>query len=108
MSESLEKKEYYTNLFDFYESLFTDKQIEYFKEYYFYDLSLSEIAENHEISRAAVHDVISKMHSALDDYEEKLGLLNKYNRINSLCEEYEKKTNNQDLQEFTKKIKEII
>ena len=107
MSESLEKKEYYTNLFDFYESLFTDKQIEYFKEYYFYDLSLSEIAENHSVSRAAVHDVITKMHSLLDDYEEKLGLLNKYNKINSLCEEYEK-TSNHDLQEFTKKIKEII
>ena len=107
MSESLEKKEYYSNLFDFYEMLFTDKQKEYFKEYYFYDLSLSEIAENHNVSRAAVFDAINKMQEALDNYEKNLGLLQKYNKINSLCEEYEK-TRNHDLQEFIKKIKEII
>ena len=41
----LEKKEYYINLFDFYESLFTEKQRRCFREYYFQDLSLGEIAE---------------------------------------------------------------
>ncbi|MBO4667997.1 MAG: hypothetical protein J5666_07755 [Bacilli bacterium] len=107
MSESLEKKEYYTNLFDFYESLFTDKQIEYFKEYYFFDLSLSEISENHNISRAAVHDVITKMHNALDEYEKNLGLYTKYNKMINLCNEYEEKgKDNPMLLEFISKIKE--
>lgn len=107
MSESLEKKEYYTNLFDFYESLFTDKQIEYFKDYYFYDLSLSEIGENHNVSRAAVHDTITKMHNALDNYEKNLGLLNKYNKLNELCNEYEEKGKDNPLVlELIKKIKE--
>ena len=108
MSESLEKKEYYNNLFDFYESLFTDKQIEYFKDYYFYDLSLSEIADNHGVSRAAIHDTISKMHNALDNYEESLGLYKKYLSINSLCDQYSKKKDNQELLDFIGKIKEII
>ena len=107
MSEALEKKEYYSNLFDFYETLFTDKQIEYFKEYYFYDLSLSEISENHGISRAAVHDVITKMHNALDSYEESLGLYHKYNNLMKLCNEYEKLgKDNPILIEFINKIKE--
>ena len=108
MSESLEKKEYYNNLFDFYESLFTDKQKEYFKDYYFFDLSLSEISENHGVSRAAVHDTITKMHSALDSYEESLGLYKKYQNINKLCDKYSEKKDNQELLEFIGKIKEII
>ena len=37
--ESLIKKhEYYTSLFDFYENLFTEKQKQYFSDFYFYDL----------------------------------------------------------------------
>ena len=101
------EKEYYSNLFDFYESLFTDKQIEYFKEYYFYDLSLSEIGENHNVSRAAVHDTLSKMHVALDNYEKNLGLYSRYNKLNKLCNEYEEKGKDNPLVlELIKKIKE--
>lgn len=101
------EKEYYSNLFDFYESLFTDKQIEYFKEYYFYDLSLSEIGVNHNISRAAVYDALSKMQDALDNYENSLGLFKKYNRLNELCSEYEEKGKNDPLVlELIAKIKE--
>ena len=106
-TETLEKKEYYSNLFDFYESLFTDKQVEYFKEYYFYDLSLSEIGENHNVSRAAVFDAINKMQEVLDNYENSLGLFKKYNYLNDLCNEYEKKGKDDSLLlEFIKKIKD--
>lgn len=82
----LEKKEYYTVLFDFYESLFTEKQQAYFKEYYFFDNSLSEIAKNYGISRAAVYDIINKMHDALNEYEKKLGLYEKYQKRNDLID----------------------
>ena len=105
----IDKHNYYSNLFDYYELLFTEKQIEYFKDYYFYDLSLSEIAENHQISRAAVHDVIKKMHDSLDEYERKLGLFQKNNKLNELCEEYEAiaiKEDNKLAIEFIKKMKE--
>ena len=40
----LDQHDIYIDLFGYYELLFTEKQIEYFKEYYYYDLSLSEIA----------------------------------------------------------------
>ena len=83
----LEKKEYYSILFDFYGCLFTEKQIKYFTEYYFYDNSLSEIATSYGISRAAVHDILNKMHDALESYEEKLKLYEKYLKRNELYDE---------------------
>ena len=48
------------------------------------------------------------MHSALDSYEESLGLYKKYMSINNLCDKYSEKKDNQELLEFIGKIKEII
>ncbi len=71
-------------LYDLYFELLTDKQKEYFEEYYFDDFSISEIAENHEISRNAVHDQLKKVIKNLEDYELKLGLLKKIKTIEQL------------------------
>ena len=46
---------YYNELYDLYGKLLTDKQQEYFENYYFNNLSLSEMAENYGISRNAIH-----------------------------------------------------
>ena len=64
----------YTYLFDYYGELFTDKQKEYFIDYYFNNLTLQEIAENNNISRNAVHKILKDMIKKLDYYEEKLNL----------------------------------
>ena len=50
------------------------------------DLSLSEIGENLNITRSAVHDAIKKSTSFLLSYEEKLKLLEKENKKNKLLE----------------------
>jgi len=76
--DSFEKRDHYINLFDFYENILTKKQQQYFKEYYFDDLSLSEIANNYQISRNAIYDQLQKIHKNLDAYEEKLGLHSKF------------------------------
>ena len=73
----VEKKEYYSSLYDLYSSLLTDKQRSYFEDYYFNDLSLFEIADNNNVSRNAIHDQLQKVRNILDDYESKLGLLKK-------------------------------
>lgn len=110
--ELIDKKEYYNNLFDYYECLFTDKQKEYFRDYYFFDLSLSEIALNYNISRSAVYDVISKVHIQLEEYEEKLNLYKKACTRNELYDKYEKlATNEKEIDsklvlEFINKLKE--
>jgi predicted DNA-binding protein YlxM (UPF0122 family) len=83
----LEKKEYYINLYDFYENLLTDKQKEYFKQYYFHDLSLAEIAEDYQVTRNAIYDHLHKIAELLDQYEETLGLSKRYARRKEIYEE---------------------
>jgi predicted DNA-binding protein YlxM (UPF0122 family) len=75
--ETLEKKEQLNELFDVYQTLLTDKQIEYFKYYYQEDYSLQEIAELLDVSRNAIFDQLKKVEQHLFSYEEKLKLLEK-------------------------------
>jgi hypothetical protein len=62
-------------LMDFYGNLLTEKQRHILNSYYNMDLSLSEIAENQETSRQAIHDLIKRCYKTLTDYEDKLSLL---------------------------------
>lgn len=79
-----DSREYLIELYDLYQRLLTEKQQMYFESYYFLDLSLSEIAENYNISRNGVYDQIKRVEQSLYDYEEKLNLYKKYSKISSL------------------------
>ncbi len=57
---------------ELYGKLLTKKQSEIIDDYYNRDLSLSEIAENNNITRQAVRDILKKGEKKLFDYEEKL------------------------------------
>ena len=81
---TIEQREELIELYDLYFELLTDKQKEYFEEYYFDDLSIGEIALNHEVSRNAVHDQLKKVIKNLEDYENKLNLLKKIKMIQEL------------------------
>ena len=65
-------------LYDFYGSLLTDRQREVMELYYGENLSLSEIAAEFSISRQGVHDALKNAGRALDEYEQKLGLVDKF------------------------------
>jgi len=65
-------------LLDFYGELLTDKQRECFDLHYNEDLSLSEIAEQSGISRQGVWDNIRRAEAALEDVEEKTGLIRRF------------------------------
>ena len=73
----LEKVNRMNELYDAYQELLTTKQKVYFELYYQDDLSLSEIAEQFEVSRNAVFDNIKRTEKLLEDYEDKLQLLDK-------------------------------
>ena len=78
--------------FDYYEGLLTDKQKEYFKDYYFNNLSLSEISENKNISRNAIHKVVKETENKLNHYEECLRLYEKSIKIKEIIKRLDKKT----------------
>jgi len=65
-------------LLDFYGNLLTEKQRDMLRMHYEEDLSLSEIAEQFNVSRAAVHDSVRRGQATLDEYEQKLGLLTRF------------------------------
>ncbi len=81
-------------LLDIYGKLLTQKQRELLNDYYNNDLSLSEIAENENITRQAVRDNLKKGENKLFEYEEKLEYMKKTEiqkeKINSIISDIEK------------------
>ena len=68
----MEKNVEISILCQLYGKLLSEKQLEFIDDYYNNDLSLSEIAENHGITRQAVRDMLKKGEKKLFEYEEKL------------------------------------
>lgn len=68
-------------LFDYYGKLLTEKQQEAMKLYYYHDLSLGEIAEKLKISRQGVYDHLHRGENILRDYEKKIGIIKRYNKL---------------------------
>lgn len=96
----MDSRIYLINLYDYYGDLLTKKQQEYFEEYYFDNLTLSEISENHSISRNAISKQLKDVITKLELYEDKLKLYAKGIKIKKLISNLDTK-----LQE---KIKELI
>ncbi|MDO4518251.1 MAG: sigma factor-like helix-turn-helix DNA-binding protein, partial [Bacillota bacterium] len=51
------------------------------------NLSLAEIAEEFGISRQGVHDALHKAEKSLEEFEDKLNLVNKFQRTNMAISE---------------------
>lgn len=79
--DELNKTETLGDLYAMYGSLLTQGQQDYFEDYYYDDLSLGEIADNHRVSRQAVYDNLKRSSKALQKYEDKLGLLATFNEL---------------------------
>ena len=73
----MEEKIKISMLLEIYGKLLTEKQKNLLDDYYNKDLSLSEIAENENITRQAVRDLLKKGEKKLFEYEEKLGVMEK-------------------------------
>ena len=77
---------YITQLFDYYGNLLTEKQRDYFTDYYLENLSLAEIAENYNVSRNAIFKQIKEAESKLRFYEDNLNLFKNSIKISKLLE----------------------
>lgn len=98
---SLEKQVLYYSLFAFYSVLLTNKQRQYFTNYFIENLSLQEIADLQKVSRTAIHDSLQKVLILLNKYESKLHLYQKYQQRQAIYETYGEKNN------FIKMLQEI-
>ena len=106
--EKLEKTIRYTKLFNIYKSQLSSAQQEIINDYYFLDLSISEIAQNRNISRAAVDDALSKGTARLDALENELKILEKNEKLlQKLAILKEKALNMQEVEELEKIEKEL-
>lgn len=74
-------------LFDAYGCLLTEKQQKCLELYFCDDLSLAEIADELEVSRQAIHDLIKRVEHTLERYESKLALLARDDHDKKLLEE---------------------
>ncbi|HEY8345021.1 MAG TPA: putative DNA-binding protein [Bacillota bacterium] len=106
-------------LFDFYGELLTAKQKRVFSLYYMHNLSLAEIAEEEGTTRQAVYDLLQRTEKLLENWEEKLLLLNRFlqgqnllqavlNSFTKLAETIpEQQRTTEQYREFTENLKEL-
>ena len=82
------------------------------------DFSLSELAEEYNVSRQGIHDLLKRCDGILEGYEEKLGLIKRFDALKgtaksiqgdleSLKEISSKKERNRLISEIQKKITDI-
>ncbi|MCR4585014.1 MAG: YlxM family DNA-binding protein [Lachnospiraceae bacterium] len=74
-------------LYDFYGPLLTQHQQEIYEACIYGDLSLAEAAERFGISRQGVHDLIKRCDKILKSYEDRLGLISRFNETNAKLED---------------------
>ena len=99
-------------LYDFYGELLTPHQKEIYEKFVLEDLSLSEIAQDAGISRQGVHDLIRRCQRALEGYEVRLHLVERFlsikekvSQIDGILEEWER--GEEDLKKIAGKIRKI-
>lgn len=74
-------------LYDFYGELLTEHQKRIYEDVVYHDMSLSEIAQEAGISRQGVHDLIRRCDRLLQEYEDKLHLLERFQNTRGAAEE---------------------
>ena len=77
-----------TLLYDFYGELLTEHQKEIYEDHVLNDLSPSEIAGEHGITRQAAYDMIRRCNKILAGYERKLHLVEKFLRTKEKVSEF--------------------
>ena len=106
--EKIVKTIKYNKLFNAYRPLLSSTQQEILEAYFCFDLSLSEIAEERGISRAAVEDALQKGCAKLEEYEASLHLVSKNEEILKITAKLKKNVSNneeiKDLEEIERRL----
>lgn len=84
-------------LYDFYGELLTEHQRKIYEDVVYNDLSLTEIAQENGISRQGVHDLVRRCNYTLQEYEDKLHLVERFMKIRSRVEQLKQLTNDSEI-----------
>lgn len=80
------KNLFFSELYDCYGNLLKENQATVIDLYYNQDFSLGEISEELNMSRAGVHDTLKRAEKNLTEFEKKLFLHSKLEKINDSAE----------------------
>ena len=106
--DGIEKTIYMNKLLNIYGELLTDTQKEILSDYYEFNLSISEISENREISRAAVEDALKKGSNKLENYEKSLQIASKNEEVAKLLTQLEKSESKEERTKIVKQIRKVV
>ena len=95
-------------LYDFYGALLNDHQRAIYESVVYDNMSLSEIASEHGISRQGVHDLIKRCDKSLEEYENKLHLVERFMAIKDEVETIEMKAESAEIKAIAAKILEQL
>ncbi|NMC26770.1 MAG: YlxM family DNA-binding protein [Syntrophomonadaceae bacterium] len=109
----LEKISHVVLLKDFYGPLLTQKQQDIMNLHYENDWSLSEIADHMHTSRQAVFDMVKRVQAQLEELEEKLGVVGKFQltrrRLTEVVDMLDRPERQQaDIDQAIKLLRELI
>ena len=103
--DNIEKKNL---LYDFYGELLTEHQRQIYEDAVYNDCSLSELAEEYNISRQGVHDLLRRCDRILEDYESKLGLVGKFKVIKKNAQCIDEISTDEEVKKLARQILETL
>lgn len=98
----------YNNLLHIYQSQLSPTQQKILEDYFVYDLSLGEIAEQRDVSRAAVEDAIKKGLKKLDTLENELHLFEKRESLLKVAKTLKETAKDKETKSLADEIERII
>ena len=80
----MKEREYVEGLYETYKNLLTEREREYFENYFYEDYNLQEIADNYEVSKSYVGKYVNGIEAKLRGFEEALNIYDKFNKIKGI------------------------
>ena len=80
----MKEREYIEGLYETYKNLLTEREREYFENYFYEDNNLQEIADNYEVSKSYVGKYVNGIETKLRGFEEALNIYDKFNKIKGI------------------------
>ena len=85
----MKEREKILAIYETYKELLSERERDYFENYYYEDYNLQEIADNYEVSKSYVGKYIGEITDKLEKYENALKVVDKFDKIRKIIEEEE-------------------